>query len=190
MSAPLSSFEITSLLRDWQAGDQRAQEQLWPLVYGRLKRLAHQILRERRAGRSMHTTTLVHELYLRLLGGAELSWRDRGHFFAIAARAMRFVVVDQIRHERAAKRGSTFRSVHLDEVLEVPAELREDLVALDGALRDFESIDPRKCRIVELSYFAGLTYAEIGMALEISTATVKRELQAARLWLLRELSRG
>lgn len=190
MSVPPSSAEVTRLLRDWRAGDVRAHEELWPIIYGELKKLAHHILRERRGNRSLFTTTLVHELYLRLWGNEDLAWNDRGHFFAIAARAMRFILVDQLRRSGAAKRGGGAPMLQLDEAIEVPIELAEDLVGLDDALKDFERFDQRKCQIVELSYFAGLTYNEIGMALDISPATVKRDLRTAKMWLLRELRKG
>lgn len=185
-----ASADLTRLLHDWRDGDEAAREELWPLVYGQLKKLAHHILSERRGEGSLQTTVLVHELYLRLSGGESLSWNDRGHFYAIAARAMRYILVDQLRRQRAAKRGGREQLVPLDQALELPVRVDVDLVALDDALRDFETLDPRRCRVVELTYFAGLSYEEIGQCLEISPATVKRDLRTAKLWLLRELGRG
>ena len=190
MSVRSQSSELTRLLKQWRDGDAEAGDQLWPIIYGELKDLAHQMLRHRRRRGPLQTTTLVHELYPRLLGNEELTWNDRGHFFAIAARAMRFILVDQLRRRRAAKRGGDEVFVPLDEAIELAVEVDVDLLALDDALKDFERYDHRKCRIIELSYFAGMTYKEIAQLMEISPATVKRDLQTAKMWLLRELRQG
>ena len=190
MSIRFPPAELTQLLRQWRDGDAEAADQLWPVIYGELKELAHQMLKHRRRGHPLKTTTLVHELYPRLLGSEELTWNDRGHFFAIAARAMRFIMVDQLRRRQAAKRGGDGVFVPLEEAIEVPLDVDVDLLALDDALKDFERFDHRKCRIVELSYFAGMTYEEIARFMEISPATVKRDLKTAKMWLLRELRQG
>ncbi len=189
MSAPPNTAELTRLLHDWQGGNPEASEELWPIVYDELKRLAHHIVSDRHGKSPLATTTLVHELYLRLLGGENLAWNDRGHFFAVAARAMRFILVDGARRRQTAKRGGDVAFVPLDEAVILPAEPDTDLVALDDALHALELIDSRKSLIVELSYFAGLTYGDIGKALEISPATVKRDLRSAKLWLLHQLRR-
>ncbi len=190
MSATPNTAELTRLLRDWHGGDPKASDELWPLVYGELKRLAHHIVGDRRGRSPLQTTTLVHEAYLRLLGTADLTWHDRGHFFAIAARAMRCILVDGARRRQAAKRGGDVAFVPLDEAIALPQQPDVDLVALDDALQELERYDPRKSRVVELSYFAGLTYGDIGQALQISPATVKRDLRSAKLWLLRQMRRG
>ena len=180
------SPELTRLLRDWRQGDLEARDELWAVVYGRLKKLAHQLLKRHGHKGRLQTTVLVNELYLRLVGSERLAWKDRGHFYAIAARAMRFILVDDVRRRRAAKRGGD-QDLPLDEAIEVPAVADGDLVALHEALDELERLDRRKCQIVELSYFAGLTYSEISQALGISPTTVKRDLRSARLWLLHEL---
>lgn len=187
----MTSGNVTGLLRDWSGGNPEAQEELWPIVYGELRKLAHNVLRFKAPSRGRHTTTaLVHEAYLRLVGTDDLSWNDRGHFYAVAARAMRFILVDYARRAQAAKHGSGQTPVSLEDVLGLSIDVNVDLVALDDALGAFKDFDPRQCHIIELSYFGGLTYEEIAQSLDISMATVKRELRTAKMWLLRELRRG
>lgn len=181
--------ELTRLLHEWSEGDESAREALWPMVYGALKKLARAVLAEQSGSRPLETTVLVHELYLRLSGGEGPAWENRGHFFALAARAMRYILVDQIRRRRAVKRGGREIILPLDDSVEIPLETDVDLLALDDALKDLERLDPRRCRVLELSFFAGLTYEEIGDGLDISPATVKRDLRTAKMWLLRELRR-
>ncbi len=184
-----SPVQLTQLLRGWQAGDLGARDELWAIVYARLKRLASQLSRRHGGHERLQTTVLVNELYLRLIGNEKLEWNDRGHFYAIAARAMRYILVDNVRRRQAVKRGRDEVLVSLDEAIEAPAAVDVDLEALHEALEELEGIDPRKCQIVEMSYFAGLTYREIGTALGISPTTVKRDLRSARMWLLHELRR-
>ena len=180
---------VTGLLRDLRKGRPGAEDALWPIVYGELKKLAHHILRQKSPGAPLQTTALVHEAYLRLIGTDELAWNDRGHFFAIAARAMRFILVDHARRKHAAKHGGGATPIPIEDVLGLATDVDVDLVALDDALKDLKSFDPRQSQIVELAYFGGLTYDEIALSFEISAATVKRELRIAKMWLLRELRR-
>lgn len=181
--------ELTRLLRAWHDGDENAQEELWPLVYGELKLLAHGIRRRHRgmAAHGAQTTTLVHEAALRLLG-AEIAANDRRHFFALAARAMRFVLVDEARRRLAKKRAAEQGAVELPAGLAGPADHRpEEILAVHQALAKLQQVHPRYEKLVELRYFAGMTVEEIAEVLEVSTPTVKRDWQAARRWLWGEL---
>ena len=178
---------MTLLLRRWQAGDRSALEHLAPVVHSELRRLAARSLRAERAGHSLQPTELVHEAFLRLFGsGLELA--DRRHFFALAARTMRRVLVDHARSRRRQKRGSGDVAVTLDEALTPSLERPEALIQLDEALERLTALDARQAEVVELHYFGGLTYDEAASAVGVSPATVKRELRSARAWLKRELS--
>lgn len=183
--------EITRLLHAWRGGDKDAVDRLIPLVYEELHTLAsRQLANEWRHDR-LQTTTVVHEAYVRLFDQPDVDWQNRGHFFAIAAQVMRRVLVDHARKELREKRGG--RSVHvgLDDVQVVadqPAVDVVDTLALDGALRELETLDPEQGRIVELRFFGGLTVEETAAALGISPATVKREWAIAKAWLYRRLS--
>jgi RNA polymerase sigma-70 factor, ECF subfamily len=179
--------EVTDLLRQWQGGDAQALERLLPMVYGELRRLARLCLRHERHGHTMQTGTLVQEACLRLLGADGVRWNDRRHFFAIAGRLMRRVLVDEARRRGYRKRGAEFTRVTLDDALAVSAQADAELLALNEALGRLEETWPRKCRVVELRYFAGLTIEETAEALDVSADIVKREWRTAKLWLLREL---
>jgi RNA polymerase sigma factor (TIGR02999 family) len=177
---------VTQLLRRWQAGDPAALERLAPVVHSELRRLAARSLRAERAGHSLQPTELVHEAYLRLCGsGLELA--DRGHFFALAARTMRRILVDHARSRRRLKRGSGDVAVTLDEALVPSGHRPEALLRLDEALERLAALDARQAEAVELHYFGGLTYEEAAATLHVSSATVKRELRSARAWLKKEL---
>ena len=184
-----SPEEITGLLLDWGNGDRAALDRVIPVVYQELRRLAHRQVRRERAGDSMQTTALINEAYLRLVDYARVRPRDRAHFFAIAAQAMRRILIERARSRRSAKRGSGAPKLSLDEVADVSAERAADLVALDDALTQLAAIDPRKSRLVELKYFGGLTDEEAAEVLEVSTATVERDWRTAKIWLHREISR-
>ena len=179
--------DVTQLLLKWREGDRSALDQLLPLVYDELRRAARRCLRRERAGHTMQTTTLVHEAYLRLVDASRVPWHDRAHFFAIAAQLMRRVLVDEARKRHFQKRGGEFTRVSLEESLMVSPERNTELMALDGALDRLAKFSPRKCRVVELRFFAGLSIKETAAALDISTDIVKREWRTAKLWLLREL---
>jgi RNA polymerase sigma-70 factor, ECF subfamily len=178
--------EVTQILRRWQAGDHTALEQLGPFLHEELRRLAARSLRSERAGHSLQPTDLVHEAFLRLFG-TELELADRRHFFALASRTMRRVLVDHARSRRRQKRGSGEGVVTLDEALAASPDRPEALLQLDEALERLTALDGRQGQVVELHYFGGLTYDEAAVVLEVSPATVKRELRSARAWLKREL---
>ena len=181
---------VTALLRRWQQGDQAATEELLPLVYGELRRIARRHLRGERHGHTLEATALVHEVYLRLSDGAELHWNDRVHFYAVAAQMMRRVLVDHARGRDAAKRGGSVIKVSLDEARDPAVESGADVVALDDALAALEALDPRKSRIVELRFFGGLTLEETAAVLGVSVPTVVKETRLARAWLHSQIVAG
>jgi RNA polymerase sigma factor (TIGR02999 family) len=177
---------VTTLLRAWRRGDQAAMERLAPLVYDELRRRARHYLRGERPNHTLQPTALVHEVYLRMVKLDHVDWHDRAHFFAVAAQNMRRVLVDSARARRYQKRGGGAINVTFDEALAV-SDRSPDLVALDDALDVLAAQDERKARVVELRFFGGLTNEEIAEALGISTDTVTRDWQMAKLWLRREL---
>jgi RNA polymerase sigma factor (TIGR02999 family) len=181
--------EVTSLLRSWRKGDSEALDRLVPLVYAELKVIAGRLMRGERPDHTLQATALVHEAYVRL-GGAEVDWQGRSHFFAVAAKQMRRILVDHAKARRREKRGGGAERVTLDAVVAVSAEPVPELVELDLALDRLAALDARKAEILELHYFGGLTYAEIGEALSVSPATVDRDLRFAKAWLNRELQSG
>ncbi len=181
---------ITLLLRRCRAGSAEAEQELWPVLYRELKILARSVLRGRGGRPRLGTTTLVHEAYLRLLGPAasSLEWNDRGHFFAVAARAMRFVLVDEARRRLSGKRdGVDTRAEIPEDALDPTTRPPEDVLAIHGALERLARIHPRYERLVEMRYFAGLSVDETADALGVSRPTVVRDWQAARTWLYGEL---
>jgi RNA polymerase sigma factor (TIGR02999 family) len=183
-----SSTPITEILLRERAAGGDAVSRLLPLVYAELRSLAERQLRREDAGHTLSPTALVHEAYLRLVDQTRVQWQDRAHFFATAAQAMRRVLVDHARRRRALRRGGGVRPLALDEV-EIPLEERaEALVALDDALRELESVDPRLGRVVELRFFGGLTETETAEVLGVTDRTVRRDWVKARAWLLRELA--
>lgn len=180
--------DITGMLLQWRAGDESALDQLMPLVYNELRRLARQCMRGERAGQTLQTTALVNEAYLRMVNSSRVQWHDRSHFFAVAAQLMRRVLVDEARKRQNQKRGGEFTRIELDEAL-TPTHQREfDLLVLDQALDRLARFAPRKSRVVELRFFGGLSINETGVVLGVSTDIVKREWRTAKLWLLHELS--
>jgi RNA polymerase sigma factor (TIGR02999 family) len=179
--------QVTQLLKRWRGGDRAALDALVPLVYAELKRVAEGYLRrEQRGGATLQATALVHEAYLKLIGGAEVDWQDRRHFLATAARLMRQILVDHARARDADKRHGGER-VTLSSVDPPDPRNAVDLLALDQALSRLEALDARKARVVELRVFAGLELSEIGQLMELSRATLDRDWRAARAWLYREL---
>lgn len=177
------------MLLDWGNGDRAALDRVMPLVYQELRRVARRQMRGERPGDTLQTTALINEAYLRLVDYARVRPRDRSHFFAIAAQAMRRILIERARSRRSAKRGSGGQKVSLDEVADVSTERAADLVALDEALTNLAAFDPRKAQIVELKYFGGLTIEETAQALDVSTPTVERDWQMAKIWLHREISK-
>ena len=185
---PLSPpSDVTQLLRQWSEGDHEALNRLVPLVYAELRRLAHQRLRRESANRSLNTTGLVHDAYLKLMDVRQARFRDRSHFLAMASRVMRRLLIDQARARRAAKRGCGAEPVELDEALCLSEPQADALTELDDALQRLEALDPRQSQIVEQRYFGGLSLEETAEALGVSLATVKRELRFAHAWLADEM---
>src|SRR5262245_25670482 len=180
--------EVTQLLREWSQGDQAAPEKLMPLVYGELRRMAHRYMAGQNPGHTLQTTALIHEAYLRLVNQSEKQWQNRSHFFAVAARAMRHILVDYARSKQAEKHGGGAQELSLDEALTVSQERAAEVVALDDALEELAKIDRRKSQIVELRFFGGLSVEETAEVLRVSAITVMRDWSMAKAWLHRELS--
>jgi RNA polymerase sigma factor (TIGR02999 family) len=183
----LPKGEVTALLQDWSGGDRQALERLMPLVYGELRRLAGSYLRSERPDHTLQPTALVHEAYLRLIDQRNVAWKNRAHFFGIAAQMMRRILVDHARRRQASKRDPERLRVTSGAAGESVAKDAPDLLALDSALHALERLDARQARIVELRFFAGLTVEETAEVANVSTATVKREWRTARAWLRREI---
>ena len=183
-----SSNQVTTLLYRWREGDREALEQLMPLVYEELRRLAHYYLRQERSDHTLQSTALVHEAYLRLAGQKTPEWQNRAHFFGIAARIMRQILMEYARGRGAAKRGGGACKITLDEDFKAPDEIGVDVVALDKALNELSEIDEQQGRIVELRFFGGLTIEDTSEVLGISPATVKRDWVTARAWLYRAMT--
>ncbi len=176
---------VTRLLISWQSGNPEALDQLTPMVYSELRRLAHSYMSREGPDHVLQPTALVHEAYLRLVG-LDVRWHGRQHFFAVAARLMRRILIDFARQQAAAKRGGPERPIALDG-LEIAIEQATDLLALDDALKRLAAMDERKARVVELRFFAGLTIDETAEVLTLSHATVERDLKLAKAWLAREM---
>ena len=184
----VDSQQITSLLVEWGNGDQSALENLMPLVYDELRRIARRFMRRQSAGHTFQTTELIHEAYLKLARGEEQNWKNRAHFFGVAAQAMRHILVDYARSKHSRKRGGWQEKVTLDDSTAVSSPDSNELVHLDDALKQLAALDKRKAKVVELKYFGGLTTEEIAEVLKISPETVKRDWRFSRTWLLHELS--
>jgi RNA polymerase sigma factor (TIGR02999 family) len=185
-----STQQVTRLLMDWSNGDQSALEQLTPLVYSELRRLAGRYLRKERPDHTLQSTALVHEAFIRLIDQKSVKWQNRAHFFGVAAQMIRRILVDHARNRHASKRGSGAPRLSLDEAIALPDRKDLDLVALDDALNSLAKIDPQQARIVELRFFTGLTVEETAEVLGISPATVKRDWVTAKAWLYRDISRA
>jgi RNA polymerase sigma factor (TIGR02999 family) len=184
----LAEPDITLLLRRWEEGDAGALDELMPLMYERMRQLARQRLRSE-PDASLNTTGLVHEAYLKLVDSPAVRVQDRGHFFGLASRVMRHLLVDHARTRRAAKRGSGVAAVEFEEARWIADDAVEPVIELDEALQRLSQMDERRSRILEQRYFGGLSLEETAEALNVSLATVKRELRAARAWLAIELGR-
>ena len=183
-----SHTEITSLLNELHTGNKETINKVLPIVYNELRKLASKYLSKEYGNRTIQTTELVHEAYLKLIGSAEISWQNRAHFFGIAANAMRQILVDHARKRNANKRGEG-KKISLDEVPSISVQTDEQILALDDALKKLQTVDERSCKIVELRYFSGLTIEETAEFLEISPATTKRDWNFAKAWLYREIQR-
>ena len=185
-----NSHQITLLLIDWSQGDELALEQLMPLVYEELRRMARNHMRRQPSGHTFQTTELIHEAYLKIAGNEEKRWQNRAHFFGVAAKAMRHILVDYARSKSRDKRGGWQDRITFAEDAAVSSERSEEIVALDDALNQLATLDERKVHVVEMKFFGGLTTEEIAEVLKISPVTVKRDWQFAQTWLLRELARA
>jgi RNA polymerase sigma factor (TIGR02999 family) len=181
--------DMTRLLKAWSGGDRQALDDLLPVVYSEVRKLARSYLRRERPDHTLQATALVNEAYIRLIDQRDVQWQNRAHFFGIAAQIMRRILVDHARMQKAGKRGSGVNPVVLDEALEVASDQHLDFVALDDALNALAELDPRQAKIVELRYFGGLSIEETAEVVQLSPATVKREWAGARTWLRRELER-
>lgn len=183
-----SEQDITQLLIDWSDGDKAALEQVTPLVYAELHRLAHRHMDRERAGHTLQTTALVNEAYLRLVDQRNVKWNNRAHFFAIASQMMRRILVDYARSHLYAKRGAGAVHLSLDHAGLVSKEPSAEVTALDEALTKLELVDPQQARVVELKFFGGLTIKETAEVMGLSIDMVKREWSTARAWLYREMT--
>jgi RNA polymerase sigma factor (TIGR02999 family) len=184
----VSASSITALLNRWRQGDSKALEQLLPVVYEELRRIAARQLRRERANHTLQPTALVHEAYLKLVGQRRIEWQNRAQFFGVAAQLIRRILVDHVRTRRAAKRGAGALTVPLDDAVFEPVRRDIDLVKLDDALFSLAAKDEQQSRVVELRFFGGLSIEEPAHVLGISASTVKRDWVAAKAWLYRDMS--
>ncbi len=188
MEEPLASpHRVTQLLTEWSHGDDAALAELTPLVYEELRHLAHHFMEGQRPDHTLQTTALVNEAYLRLADQTNSNWQSRAHFFAVAARAMRQILVSYARSQRSQKRGGGALKIELDEAAILSPEQSKEIVDLHEALERLGTLDSRKAQVVELKYFGGLNYDEMAEVLKISRVTVRRDWEFARLWLYTEL---
>lgn len=178
---------VTGLLGEWRSGNEQALEALTPLVYDELRRLAHYYMRGERAGHTLQATGLVNEAFVRLMG-TDVEWQDRAHFYAVAARTMRRVLIDHAKARNSDKRGAGALAATLQEGNVAGGTAPDDLLAVDEALSRLAGVDARKSDVLVLHYFGGLTYDEIAQALGISAATVHRDLRLGKAWLINEVS--
>ena len=183
----VSPHRVTQLLAEWSHGDNAALVELTPLVYEELRRLAHHFMEGQRPDHTLQTTALVNEAYMRLADQTKPSWQNRAHFFAVAARAMRQILVNYAKSNRAQKRGGGALKVELDEVAIISPEESKEIVDLHEALERLAALNSRKAQVVELKYFGGLNYDEMAEVLKISPVTVRRDWEFAKLWLYTEL---
>jgi RNA polymerase sigma factor (TIGR02999 family) len=188
MALPLKS-DVTEILLNWRSGDQSALDQLLPLVYQELRRLADHFLRREAPGHTLQATALVHEAYLRLVDQSQANWQNRAHFFGVAANLMRQILIQYARAKHADKRGGDQRKIYLDDAGPIAQDRPLDLIALDDALQTLAEISPRQNQIVELRYFGGLSIEETAEVMSLSPATIKREWSMAKAWLFRELAK-
>ncbi len=187
-STKQDDHRVTELLLGWSAGDDASRERLMGLVYDELRRIAGAQLRRERRDHTLQATALVNEAYLRLVDQTRVQWRNRAHFFGIAAQLMRRILVDHARRQRAAKRGGGATLLAINEEIAAGPERDFDLVVLDDALEQLQAFDPRAAQLVELRFFGGLTIEETGEVMQLSPATIKREWNTARAWLHREIA--
>jgi RNA polymerase sigma factor (TIGR02999 family) len=179
--------DITRILKSWSGGNREAVDDLMPLVYDELHKVAAQYLRHQRPDHTLQPTALVNEAYLKLIDISDVDWQDRAHFFAFASQTMRHILVDYARTQAREKRGGGAQKLSLDEAISFSKETEVDLLSLDEALRELAAIDQQQGKIVELRFFGGLTVEETAVVLHISPATVKREWRIAKAWLFKRM---
>ena len=185
----MSGPDVTQLLKNWRDGNRAALDELAPVVYDELRRLASSYMRRERVNHTLQSTALVNEAFLKLCGQREVEWKNRAHFFGIAAQMIRRILVDHARAHKAEKRGGGAGVLSLDEAIGVPEKRDIEILALNDALEALQALDPKQARIVELRFFTGLSIEETAEVVGVSPATIKREWVAARAWLFREVSR-
>src|SRR5580765_4140623 len=190
MEASAKANAVTQLLMSWKSGNKEALDSLTPIVYDELCRLADHYLRDEHAAATLQPTALVHEAYLRLVAQKLPDWESRSHFFGVAAHLMRQILVDHARRNKSFKRGGGLAQASLDNVVTFAPMKTDDIVALDDALTALAAVDARKCKVIELRFFGGLSVEETARALDVSVGTIGREQRMAEAWLHRELSRG
>jgi RNA polymerase sigma factor (TIGR02999 family) len=183
-----SRITVSNLLADWSSGNTSARDELMPLVYDELRKLARHFMATERDGHSLQATALVNEAYLHLVDQTRVHWQGRAHFFALASQIMRHILVDYARNRGAQKRGGKVQRISLDEAMIVSSEKSPDLIVLDEALSRLGEIDPRKCRVVEMRFFGGLNFDEIAEVQGVSKATVERDWTSAKAWLYRAVA--
>ncbi|HEU5459219.1 MAG TPA: sigma-70 family RNA polymerase sigma factor [Pyrinomonadaceae bacterium] len=188
MTRRTHQHEITQLLAEWSDGNQSALDELYPLVYEELHRLARRYMSRERKGHTLQTTALINEAYVRLVDQKNVHWANRSHFFAISAQIMRRILIDHARRHAYAKRGGGAQQVSLEEVAIVAREQSAEIIRLDEALKILAKMDPRRCHVVELRYFGGLSNEEIAGVLNVSENTVTRDWNLARAWLYQQLT--
>lgn len=185
----MSGPDVTQLLKNWRDGNRAALDELAPVVYDELRRLASSYMRRERVNHTLQSTALVNEAFLKLCDQREVEWKNRAHFFGIAAQMIRRILVDHARAHKAEKRGGGAGVLSLDEAIGVPEKRDIEILALNDALEALQALDPKQARIVELRFFTGLSIEETAEVVGVSPATIKREWVAARAWLFREVSR-
>lgn len=188
MRSTPKQHEITQLLAEWSGGNQSALDELYPLVYDELHRLARRYMSRERKGHTLQTTALINEAYVRLVDQKNVQWANRSHFFAISAQIMRRILIDHARRHAYAKRGGGAQQVSLDEAAVVTSGIGSELIRLDEALQALSKLDQRRCHVVELRYFGGLNNEEIAGVLNVSENTVTRDWNMARAWLYQQLT--
>jgi RNA polymerase sigma factor (TIGR02999 family) len=188
VTQPPRQHEITELLAEWRDGNQSALDELYPLVYNELHRLARRYMSRERKGHTLQTTALINEAYVRLVDQKNVQWANRSHFFAISAQIMRRILIDHARRHAYAKRGGGARQVSLEEAATVTPDQSLELIRLDEALKSLAERDPRRGQVVELRYFGGLSNEEIADVLKVSENTVTRDWNMARAWLYQQLT--
>ncbi len=184
----LAADNLTDLLLEWREGDKAALDRLIPIVYDELRRIAHRYVQHERDAHTLQTSALVNEAYLRFAGQRKVDWQNRAHFFAVTAQVMRHILIDHARRRRYAKHGGEVQQIPINDAAEMSLQRAGELIALEEALDQLAKLDQRKCQVVELRYFGGLSLEETAEVLQISLMTVRRDWRAAKAWLYRSVT--